>query len=356
MAQSKKPEVIEILCFASYRPLHQYDWCQRLESLDNLEEVKKRLIEEPLLEKMIAKQISVLGEISDDVSLKVREQYEENPYPRWVKARVAITAKPIASICDDLKLQLYSENVKNVTAPSILIAGCGTGQHSIEAASRFSNCEVTAMDLSLASLAYAKRKTDELGFTNIDYLHADILHLHQTGRKFDIIESTGVLHHMDEPMAGWKILVDLLNPGGLMKIGLYSELARQQIVGVRKKIAFLGLGTSATEIRDFRELLAQSEIYDVKQLVASLDFFSLSNFRDLVFHVQEHRFTLPQIKNCLDKLGLKFCGFENNEVISNFKELHRTEADIYDLDLWHQFEERNPQAFAGMYQFWCQKP
>ena len=356
VAQSKKPEVIEILCFASYRPLHQYDWCQRLESLDNLEEVKKRLIEEPLLEKMIAKQISVLGEISDDVSLKVREQYEENPYPRWVKARVAITAKPIASICDDLKLQLYSENVKNLTAPSILIAGCGTGQHSIEAASRFSNCEVTAMDLSLASLAYAKRKTDELGFTNIDYLHADILHLHQTGRKFDIIESTGVLHHMDDPMAGWKILVDLLNPGGLMKLGLYSELARQQIVGVRKKIAFLGLGTSATEIRDFRELLAESEIYDGKQLVTSSDFFSLSDFRDLVFHVQEHRFTLPQIKKCLDELGLKFCGFENKEVISNFKELHGKEADIYDLELWHQYEEKKPRAFSRMYQFWCQKP
>ena len=85
VAQSEQPEAIKILCLASYRPLHQYDWCQKLESLDNLEEVKKRLIEEPLLEKMIAKDIPVLEEISDDVSLKVREQYEESPYPRWVK-------------------------------------------------------------------------------------------------------------------------------------------------------------------------------------------------------------------------------------------------------------------------------
>ena len=355
VAQSDQPELIEILCLASYRPLHQYDWCQRLESLDNLEEVKKRLIEEPLLEQMIAKEISASEEISDDVSLKVREQYEENPYPRWVKIRVAIKAKPIAAVCDEVKLKLYSENIKNVTAPSILIAGCGTGQHSIGTASRFSNSDVTAVDLSLSSLAYAKRKTDELGFSNIDYLHADILHLHQLGKEFDIVESAGVLHHMDEPMAGWRILVDLLNPGGLMKIGLYSELARQHIVDVRKEIASLGIGTSATEIRNFRELSTESEIHDVKQLSTFSDFFSLSEFRDLVFHVQEHRFTLPQIKNSLDELGLQFCGFENNDSISNFRELHGNEADIYNLELWHQFEKRNRQAFAGMYQFWCQK-
>jgi SAM-dependent methyltransferase len=355
LAQSEQPEAIKILCFASFRSLHQYDWCQKLECLDNLEEVKRRLIEEPLLEKMIAKDIPVLEEISDDVSLKVREQYEENPYPRWVKLGVSIKAKLIIAVCDELKLQLYSENIKKVTAPVILIAGCGTGQHSIGTASRFSNCHVTAVDLSLASLAYAQRKSNELFFTNIDYLQADILHLHQMGKEFDIIESAGVLHHMDEPMAGWRVLVDLLKSGGLMKIGLYSELARQPIVKARKEITSLGLGASENEIRNFRELSRESEIHDVKQLSTFSDFFSLSEFRDLVFHVQEHRFTLPQIKNCLDELGLKFCGFEKKATISNFRELHGKEADIYDLALWHQYEESNPLAFASMYQFWCQK-
>ena len=138
-------------------------------------------------------------------------------------------------------------------------------------------------------------------------------------------------------------------------IGLYSELARQHIVEVRKEVASLGLGTSATEIRNFRELSIKSKVHDVKQLSTFIDFFSLSEFRDLVFHEQEHRFTLPQIKNCLDDLGLKFCGFENKVVTSNFRELYGNEADIYDLKLWHQYEEKNPRDFSGMYQFWCQK-
>ena len=113
---------------------------------------------------------------------------------------------------------------------------------------------------------------------------------------------------------------------------------------------------SATEIRKFRQYLAVSSDESHQLLTQSNDFFSLSSVRDLIFHVQEHRFTLPQIERSLNELELKFCGFDNRNVNSNFRELHGKEADIYDLELWHKYEERNPRAFAGMYQFWCQKP
>ena len=239
VAQSKQPEAIKILCLASYRQLHQYSWCQKLKALDNLEEVKSRLIEEPYTEKAIVTKISILGKISDNVSSKVRAQYEENPYPRWVKIGLASKSKSISEICTEENLYLDSKSIQNVIAPNILVAGCGTGQHSIGTASRFSGCKVTAVDLSLASLAYAKRKTTELEITNLEYLQADILKLNQLKQKFDIIESVGVLHHMDEPMAGWRVLTDLLKPGGLMRIGLYSDLARQHIVKVRKEIKLL---------------------------------------------------------------------------------------------------------------------
>jgi len=355
IAKSEQPEAKKILCLASYRPLHQYNWCQKLEALDNLEEVKSRLIEEPYAERVIMAEIPMLGEISNDVSNKVRAQYEDNPYPRWVKTGIPTKAKSISKICAEANLHLHSKSIKNVIAPAILIAGCGTGQHSIETASRFSNCQVTAVDLSLTSLAYAKRKTAELGITNIEYLQADILKLNNLEQKFDIIESVGVLHHMDEPMAGWRVLKDLLKPSGLMMIGLYSELARQHIVEVRKEITLLGVETSESEIRKFRRSLVESNDENHQQLTKWSDFFSLSMLRDLIFHVQEHRFTLLQIKKCLDELGLKFCGFKNKDTISNFRGFHGKNADIYDLALWHQYEKSNPRAFAAMYQFWCQK-
>ena len=192
ITKSEQPEAKKILCLASYRPLHQYNWCEKLKALDHLEEVKSRLIEEPYAERAIVAEIPMLEEISNDVSLKVRAQYEENPYPRWVKLGIPTKAKSISEICAELNLHLHSETIKNVIAPAILIAGCGTGQHSIGTASYFSGCQVTAVDLSLASLAYAKRKTTELGIINLEYLQADILKLDHLEQKFDVIESVGV--------------------------------------------------------------------------------------------------------------------------------------------------------------------
>jgi hypothetical protein len=69
---------------------------------------------------------------------------------------------------------------------------------------------VLAIDLSAASLGYAKARTGALGVTNIDYAQADILQLGATGRTFDMIQSAGVLHHLADPWAGWRVLLSLL--------------------------------------------------------------------------------------------------------------------------------------------------
>ena len=99
----------------------------------------------------------------------------------------------------------------------MLVAGCGTGSHPIST-TRYKNANILAVDLSLSSLAYAKRKTEELNYKNIEYLHADILQLKKLNRKFDIIESSGTLHHMKDPMAGLKVLLDILEPHGFLEI------------------------------------------------------------------------------------------------------------------------------------------
>ena len=331
IAQTSQPTITETLILATYRRLHQYDWSEKLQALDQLPEVKVRLVEEPLAERVIAQHIPALSEVDDEASRKVREQYEENPYPRWVKLGVALKPKSVAEVCNEAKLQLHSENIKSVLSPSILIGGCGTGQHSIETASRFANCKVTAVDLSRASLAYAQRKTSELGIISIEYLQADILNLGELGQEFDIIESAGALHHMDDPMAGWRVLADMLKTGGLMKIGLYSELARRPIGKTREEIRLKGIRTSEDEIRRFRQSLVESHGEHHQQLTGFKDFFSLSALRDLIFYVQEHRFTLPQIQHCLDELGSKFCGFEDANIVRRFKHFFGENADACDL-------------------------
>ena len=355
LLKGEQPRPQLVLCLATYKALYQYKWCELLTLTASIENVYMRQIIEPKQEHQLKPKILTLQKTTNKVSSKVKEQYEKNPYPRWVNTGLRIDPAPIHKIIKEVRLKLYDQAINDVKAPNILIAGCGTGQHSITTGFRFKNAKVLAVDLSLSSLAYAKRKTDELGLPNIDYMQADILDLSKLDRKFDIIESSGVLHHMDDPMAGWKVLANCLKPGGLMNIGLYSELARQHIVSMREEINQSGIGSSDIAMKSFRNELIKSEKVCDKLIQSSTDFYSLSSLRDLLFHVQEHGFTIPQIKDCLSELGLKFCGFEEATVVRDFQ-LTNTEAnETYDLDKWHFYEEANPRSFASMYQFWCQK-
>jgi tetratricopeptide (TPR) repeat protein/SAM-dependent methyltransferase len=350
-----QPSSQTILCLASYKPLSHYDWCGSLQISDEIKDVFTRQVSEPSDEAKIKTVLPVLEEITDIVSCKVREQYEASPYPRWVNSELRLASVPISHLVEETRLKLFDDKIKEAQSPKILIAGCGTGQHSIATGAMFKGSKVLAIDLSLSSLSYAKRKTEELGIKNIDYMQADILNIGKLNRQFDIVESVGVLHHTHNPLAGWKVLTDCLKLGGLMKIGLYSELARQDVVKIRQEINEEGIGSSEAEMRLFRSKIVNSDQNHHKRILAFRDFYSLSELRDLLFHVQEHRFTIPQIQNCLSELGLKFCGFGTNKIVSHFMLSNTGMDDLYDLDKWQTHEEANPNLFAGMYEFWCQK-
>ena len=353
--KGEQPDPNLILCLASYKALHEYEWCDLLVINKDIEEVFTRQVIEPKREIYLKSTIPVLETITNAVSSKVRMQYEASPYPRWVHLALRLNPISISEMVEKVNLRLFDQRIMQIKAPDILVAGCGTGQNSLDVAGRFLNSKVLAIDLSLSSLAYAKRKTEELKFKNIEYLQSDILNLGLLDRQFDIVESSGVLHHMDDPRTGWKVLARCLKKGGLMKIGLYSELARQQIVQIRKEIIKSGLQSTAVSMKSFRSDIINSEKAHHKPIQNSQDFFNLSSFRDLLFHVQEHRFTIPQITDCLDELGLVFCGFEADHLVRHFKNINTCSDDPYNLDKWNAFEQANPQAFSGMYQFWCQK-
>lgn len=266
----------------------------------------------------------------------------------------------IGSVLQKAPLQFDLGDYRSPENPEVLIAGCGTGQQSLRAASIFLNARVLAIDLSLSSLAYAMRKTNEFGVSNIEYAQADIMELSSLERRFDLIECGGVLHHLGDPLAGWKVLVDLLRPGGLFKVGLYSETARQDVIKCRSLIAEKGYSSSPDDISRCRQgIIADYENGNMEYLQTcnTRDFFSLSECRDLLFHVQEHRFTLPQIEAALQTLGLKFLGFEMQQqlAIGSFRKSNPGRDALTSLALWHEFELKNPDTFRGMYQFWCQK-
>jgi SAM-dependent methyltransferase len=218
---------------------------------------------------------------------------------------------------------------------------------------------VLALDLSLTSLAYAVRKTRELGVANVEYRQADILALGALAERFDVVDCTGVLHHLEDPVAGWRILCSLLRPGGVMRIGLYSEIARRHVVRAREFIAAGGFPPTPEGIRACRAaILARSDDALLARVARGEDFYSLSACRDLIFHVQEHRFTLPQIAGIIGDLDLGFVGFEwaDPDAAARYRARFPEDRALTDLGNWHRLETDRPDTFVLMYQFWVRKP
>ncbi len=355
LLEGQQPIPSKILCLASYKPLYKCDWHEYIKLVPSLKAVIQRQVEEPITETQLKEKIPTLKSISHRVSFRVRDQYEEDPYPRWVNIALNSRPRSIANLLGSYNLCVNNQSIFDVDAPEILVAGCGTGQHPITTACRYKDSQILAIDLSITSLAHALRKTEELGLTNIKYMQADILDVENLERRFDVVESVGVLHHMQDPLLGWKRLTECLKPAGLMRIGLYSELARQDIVKIRNEIKLLKVGSGREDLQAFRGTLINSDKEHHKRVTESTDFYNLSSMRDLLFHVQEHRFTITQIKDYLLELGLHFCGFEGTHLLQAFQATYVNEKELHDLDKWEEFESENPYIFGGMYQFWCQK-
>jgi tetratricopeptide (TPR) repeat protein/2-polyprenyl-3-methyl-5-hydroxy-6-metoxy-1,4-benzoquinol methylase len=349
-----------VLVVAAYYPLYTLEGARRLLDVNfpaPVDAVLRQQIIEPLEEEALRVGIERLTPITVGVSQDVRSQYEQNPYPRWVRMPVLPNA---LRFNDELRRSVpfgpFTPLTDDVT-PEVLIAGCGTGNHSIFAAQRYRDVRVLAIDLSLSSISYAKRKTQELGMTNIQYGQADILKIGELSRTFDIIESVGVLHHLADPFNGWRILLSRLRPGGFMRLGFYSQLARRHVVKARELIATCGYKGTIDDIRRFRQDLTRHQGIELQGLGQYPDFYSTSQCRDLLFHVQEHRLTLEQIESFLAEHALNFLGFEcDGTVLNQYRKRFADDPYCTNLRKWASFEADNPDLFIGMYQFWIQKP
>jgi 2-polyprenyl-3-methyl-5-hydroxy-6-metoxy-1,4-benzoquinol methylase len=246
---------LALIVAASYAPLGELESSARLRERswpDAVQAIIVQQIDEPKREQRYRDDMARMTAIDDPVSLQVRQQYEQNPYPRWIRVPIASRVRRLNEYLRQQFPFAEFEPLARDDAIDVLIAGCGTGQEAIEAARQLTGARVVAIDLSAASLAYAKRKTIEAGIDNVRYAQADILELSSASEMFDVITSVGVLHHLADPMTGWRALLNLLRPGGFMRIGLYSEQARRDIVAARAFIAQNGYASTAADIRRAR--------------------------------------------------------------------------------------------------------
>ena len=101
----------------------------------------------------------------------------------------------------------------------ILIAGCGTNQAAVFA---FTNplAKVVAVDVSRPSLDHLQHLKEKYRLTNLTLHLLPIEALTTLGLDFDLIVSTGVLHHLADPLVGMKALAPLYRLAGRIRYAI----------------------------------------------------------------------------------------------------------------------------------------
>ena len=99
-------------------------------------------------------------------------------------------------------------------------------------------------------------------------------------------------------------------------------------------------------------------MHAARPVVKHRDFYSASGVRDLVLHVQEHRFTIDGLSEAIAALGVEFLGFEfaDRRPLHAYRKRFPDDPAALDFAHWRIFEQEHPDTFFGMYQFWIRKP
>ncbi len=194
----------------------------------------------------------------------------------------------------------------------ILIAGCGTNQASVFA---FMNpdAKVVAVDISQPSLDHQQYLKDKHGLFNLELHLLPIEELPSLGRDFDLIVSTGVLHHMADPQAGMNAVASCLRPDGAMGLMLYAKYGRAGLELLQSFFRDLGLEQNESSIALVRETLSVLSPDHLVQpyLKMARNLQSDAVLVDTFLHGRERSYTVDDCIDLITEAGLVFQGWFN---------------------------------------------
>lgn len=162
----------------------------------------------------------------------------------------------------------------------ILEIGCGTGQTSLYLA-RASRVVIGA-DLTRASLQLAAAAARRFQINGVQFIETDLHHPGLRPASFDVVYSSGVLHHTPDPRASFARIAQLARPGGMIVLGLYNTFARIPL-RLRRLVARLS---------GYRWILFDPVLRDRKSEPARREAW----LRDQYQHPEEHRHTLAEVQ------------------------------------------------------------
>lgn len=251
---------------------------------------------------------------------KVREQYEQYPYPERnpEDERKRLIVSHLTRL-DAVNHDCFRGRQDFENNFRVLIAGGGTGDSLIAWAEQLRTkrgARVTYLDMSTTSSEIARKRASVRGLQNIDWIHDSLLNLPNMGLEpFDFIDCSGVLHHLQDPDAGLKALRSVLKPGGAMTLMVYATYGRTGIYQVQNLMRLINdeHDAGSVKIRNTREVLSSlpaGHWFNAGQrfLGAYGDISNDAGTFDLFLHTQDRAYTILEVHDWLDRCGMKMAG------------------------------------------------
>lgn len=225
---------------------------------------------------------------------------------------------------------------------SILVAGCGANQAAIIAHSN-PDSEVVGIDLSQAAIDHHQKLKKQHGLKNLRIEKLAIQHADDLGQEFDLIISTGVIHHLQTPATGLAALARLLPPHGVISLMLYGRHRRTGITMVQEALAAMGAARDANGLALAKAAMESLPAWHSAHpyIESAPDMGYDAGIVDTLLNARERAYSVPEIMALLDATGLRFhswldgLNYSPSAVFPPDSPIHDQVADLEDEQVWN---------------------
>lgn len=262
--------------------------------------------------------------MTDENYLKeVREHYENYPYPpknpHDEKERLLI---PITDAPERMNYFCFSGKRDFKKPFRALVAGGGTGDTIIALAELFQDnpdAELVYLDMSNASMAIAQECLRVRKLDNVTWIHDSLLNIPKLGLgQFDYVNCSGVLHHLEDPDGGLRILADSIKEDGCMAVMVYAKYGRMAVYQMQETMRLLNKDEPNLQKRVDRTRVLLSNLPDTNWFLHSPraiihETINDIGIYDLLLHSQDRAYSVPELYDFVEKAGLKIAALFSDD-------------------------------------------
>ena len=197
-------------------------------------------------------------------------------------------------------------------APEIdmLVAGCGTNQAAVLAYTN-PTARVVAVDVSEPSLDHTGYLKNRYALDNLEIHLLPLEKVASLGRDFNLIVSTGVLHHLADPLAGMQALASCLREDGVIAAMVYARYGRVGVEMMQAVFREMGLRQDDASVAVVKDTIAQLPPDHPLQSYLSMapDLQFDAGLVDTFLHGRDRSYTVDDCRTLTTDAGLVFAGW-----------------------------------------------